>query len=166
MFPLFYEKWAAWVFLPLRLWLGWQWVESGWGKLFNPAWMETGMALKGYWAKAVVLTDGKGPIAYDWYRSFLQSMLNVQAYSWFSKLIVFGELLVGVGLIVGAFVGVAAFFGALMNWSFMMAGTAGVNPMFFVIAIFLVLGWRVAGYIGADYFILNWKTYLYKDRRK
>jgi len=44
--------------------------------------------------------------------------------SWFASLVAFGEFLVGAALIVGAFVGIAAFFGALMNWNFIMAGSA------------------------------------------
>ncbi len=70
------------------------------------------------------------------------------------KLVAYGELLVGVALIVGAFVGVAAFFGAFMNWNFMMAGTASTNPMLLAVAIFLILGWKVAGYYGLDQCLL------------
>ena len=51
-----------------------------------------------------------------------QLMLDQGWYSWFAPLIAVGELAVGIALIVGAFVGIAAFFGALMNWSFIMAG--------------------------------------------
>ncbi len=68
----------------------------------------------------------------------------------------YGELLIGIGLILGAFTGVAAFFGGLMNWNFMMAGSASTNPLLFVAAVAIILGWKVAGYIGADYFLLRW----------
>lgn len=154
--PIFFEKWASMLFLPLRVWLGWEWLTSGYHKLFNPAWMVSGEALKGFWAKAVVVDDGKGAITYDWYRSFIQYLFDIQAYTWFAKLVACGEIMVGIALIIGAFVGVAAFFGALMNWNFMMAGSASTNPMLFLVSIFLILGWRVAGYIGADYFLLAW----------
>lgn len=157
VFPLFTNKWASLLFLPLRLWLGYEWITASWHKLTSPAWMVTGQALKGFWVKAVAVNaSGSGAITYDWYRAFLQSMLDTNAYTWFGKLVACGELLVGIALIVGAFVGVAAFFGALMNWNFMMAGTASSNPMLFVVEIFLILGWRVAGYIGVDYFLLDW----------
>ena len=63
-------------------------------------------------------------------------------------------MLVGIGLIVGGLVGIAAFFGALMNMSFMLAGSASTNPVLFFLAVFLMLGWQVAGYYGADRFIL------------
>lgn len=148
---------AGWLWLVLRVWLGWQWLNSGWGKVGNPAWAQTGEALKGFWERAVLIPDtGRPVIAFDWYRSFLQAMLDAQAYTWFAKLVVYGEVLVGISLILGAFTGIAAFFGALMNWNFMMAGSASTNPMLFIIAVFLILAWKVAGYIGADYFLLRW----------
>lgn len=140
----------------LRVWLGWQWIAAGLHKLTNPAWMVTGEALKGFWVKAIVLVDGKGPIAYAWYRAFIQFMLNAHWYIWFAKLIALGEFLLGAALILGIFVGVAALIGAFMNWNFMMAGSASVNPMLFVVSLLLMVGWRFAGYFGADYWLLNW----------
>jgi thiosulfate dehydrogenase (quinone) large subunit len=148
---------AGWLWLVLRVWLGWQWLNSGWGKLSNPAWVQSGEALKGFWDRAVLIPDtGRPAIAFDWYRTFLQGMLDAQAYTWFAKLVVYGEVLIGIALIIGAFTGVAAFFGGFMNWNFMMAGSASTNPMLFVVAIGLVLAWKVAGYLGADYFLLRW----------
>ncbi len=83
-------------------------------------------------------------------------LLEAEAYSWFAPVVAYGELLIGIALILGAFTGVAAFFGALMNWNFMMAGTASSNPMLFVVAVGLILAWKVSGYIGADYWLLRW----------
>lgn len=68
----------------------------------------------------------------------------------FSYLVVFGEIAVGLALILGLFTGIAAFFGAFMNASFIFAGTAGANPLMFILAILLVMAWRVAGYWGLD----------------
>ena len=76
------------------------------------------------------------------------------SHPWFAKVIVFGELAVGLGLIVGALVGVAAFFGALMNMSFLMAGTVSTNPVLFFAAILLILAWKNAGYLGIDRYLL------------
>ena len=148
---------AGWLWLVLRVWLGWQWLSSGWGKIGNPAWMDGGQALRGFWQGAVAIPEtGRPPIAFDWYRSFLQTLLDAQAYTWFAKLVVYGEVLIGIALILGAFTGVAAFFGAMMNWNFMMAGSASTNPMLFIIAVGLIMAWKVAGHIGADYFLLRW----------
>ncbi len=146
---------AGLVWLPFRLWLGWRWLSSGWGKLSKPAWTQTGEALQGFWANAVSIPEtGRPAIAFDWYRSLLQAMIDAQAWPWFSKLVVAGELLVGVALVLGAFTGIAAFLGGFMNWNFMMAGSASVNPVFFVLSVGLILAWKVSGYFGLDYFLL------------
>jgi thiosulfate dehydrogenase [quinone] large subunit len=90
----------------------------------------------------------------DEHGSFLQYLLDTEAYVWFAKLVAVGEVLVAVALVLGLFTGVAAFFGAFMNWNFMMAGTASSNPLLFVVAIGLVLAWKVAGYYGLDRYVL------------
>ncbi len=145
----------SFIWLVVRIWLGWQWLEAGLHKIEDPAWIQTGQALKGYWERAVAIPEGGRPaISFDWYRSFLQSLLDSQTYTWFAKLVAFGEFFIGVALILGLFVGIAAFFGGFMNWNFMMAGSASTNPLLFVAAIVLILAWKVAGYIGADYFLL------------
>ncbi len=144
---------AGWIWLLPRLWLGYQWVEASAHKLTNPAWMQTGEALKGFWVGALT---AKTPLAFDWYRAFLQGLVDAQAYTWFAKLVAIGELAVGIALIIGAFTGVAAFFGGFMNWNFMMAGSASVNPLFFVVSVGLILAWKVAGNIGADRYLLGW----------
>ena len=154
---LFNDSRAGWLWLALRVWLGWQWISASEHKIFDPKWVQTGEALKGFWMGAVKIPEtGRPPISFDWYRSFIQALLDAQAYTWFAKLVAYGELLIGIGLILGAFTGIAAFFGAMMNWNFMMAGSASINPMLIVVSIALVLAWKIAGYIGADYFLLRW----------
>ncbi|MCL5256503.1 MAG: DoxX family membrane protein [Chloroflexi bacterium] len=153
---VFHSPALAVVWLVIRLYLGWQWLQAGWEKFTNPTWVTTGTALKGFWSSAVAVpANGHAAITYDWYRVFLTAMLQSGSYTWFAKLIVFGELAVGIALIVGAFVGVAAAFGAVMNFSYMLAGSAGVNPVYFVLAVVLVLAWKMAGYWGLDYWLLK-----------
>lgn len=146
----------AWFWLIARLYVGYTWLTSGWGKLGNPAWMDTGAALKGFWERAIVIPEApaRAPIAFDWYRAFIQALLDSGQYVWFAKLIVFGELLVGAALILGVFTGIAAFFGGFMNWNFMMAGTASINPVLFTVSVLLLLAWKTAGWWGLDRWIL------------
>jgi thiosulfate dehydrogenase [quinone] large subunit len=162
---LFNDTRMAPVWTVIRVLIGLSWLQSGWGKLNNPAWMETGEALRGFWERAVTIPEGgRPPIVFDWYRDFIQGMLDAGSYVWFAKLVTFGEILVGVALIAGAFVGIAAFFGALMNWNFIMAGTASSNALLGIGALLLILAWKTAGYYGLDYFLLNWLGTPWKRR--
>lgn len=152
---LFSDVRFASFWLVVRVYIGWLWLSSGWGKVQNPAWTDTGQALAGFWKGAVAIpAQGSPRITFDWYRNFLQFLIDTESYVWFGKLVAFGEVLVGVGLIVGAFVGVAAFFGAAMNFNFMLAGTASTNPLMFFLAMLLVMAWKTAGYYGLDRYLL------------
>ncbi len=146
----------AWLWAVVRVWLGWQWVDAARHKIGVEAWTGTGTALKAFWERAVQVPPppARPPVAFPWYRAFLQWLLDIQAYTWFAKLVAYGELLVGVALILGAFVGIAAFFAGFMNWNFMMAGTASTNPLLFTAAILLILAWKVAGHYGLDRWLL------------
>jgi thiosulfate dehydrogenase [quinone] large subunit len=145
----------AWLWLVVRVFLGYEWIQAGLHKIEDPKWVSTGEALKGFWTNAVKVPEtGRPPITYAWYRGFIQSMLDSEAYTWFAPLVAYGEFLIGVALIVGAFVGIAAFFGAFMNWNFIMAGAASTNGMLFAIAVALILAWKVAGWYGLDRYLL------------
>jgi thiosulfate dehydrogenase [quinone] large subunit len=148
-------RWA-WLWLIARLYVGYSWITSGLGKLSNPAWVQTGEALKGFWQKAAAVPEApaRPAIAFEWYRSFIQFLLDSGSYTWFAKLITAGEILIGLALILGFFTGIAAFFGGFMNWNFMMAGSASINPMLFSLSILLILAWKTAGWWGLDRWLL------------
>jgi len=148
---------AGWLWLLPRIWLGYEWLDAGLHKVSDPKWTQTGESILGYWTRAVAIPEtGRPPISFDWYRSFIQGLIDTNSHTWFGPLIAYGELLIGIALIIGAFTGIAAFFGAFMNWNFMMAGSASTNPVLLVVAVFLILAWKVAGYVGADYVLLKW----------
>jgi len=154
LFKLFSTTRFAWLWLILRLYAGYVWLTSGVEKIGNPAWW-SGDALAAFWKNAIkVPAGGRPPISYDWYRNFIQYMLDNQWYVWFSKLIMFGETLIGIALILGAFVGIAALLGGFMNFNYIMAGSASTNGLLFTLAVILVLAWKVAGWYGLDRFLL------------
>lgn len=141
----------ALLWLPLRLFVGLAWLESGESKLRGSGWMDGGSALQGFWQNAVAIPeDGRPAITFGWYRTFLQFLLDHEAYTWFAKLIALGEVMVGLGLVLGAFTGLAAFFGATLNFNFQLAGSASTNPVLFTLAVAMLLGWKVAGFWGLD----------------
>ena len=99
---LFSNSKAGLFWLPIRLFLGFSWLDAGWHKFTDEAWMNgSGEALGGRrWARAVAIPEeGRPAITYEWYRGFLQLLLDNGAETWFSYLIVFGEIAVGIGLI-------------------------------------------------------------------
>ena len=152
---LFNNTRAGLFWLPIRLFVGFAWLDAGWHKFNDPGWMQGGAALRGFWEKAASIPEqGRPPITYEWYRDFINTLLAGHHEGWFAMLVTFGELAIGIGLILGALTGLAAFFGAFMNMSFLLAGSASTNPVMFTLAVGLMLAWRVAGYYGLDRYLL------------
>jgi thiosulfate dehydrogenase [quinone] large subunit len=152
---LFSSSKTAWFWLIIRVYVGWAWLEAGWGKLYNEAWVggEAGKALNGFVQGALGKTGGAHPDVQGWYGTFLETVVSPNAAGW-AHAIAWGEFLVGVALILGALTGIAAFFGLFMNLNFLLAGTVSTNPILFVLSIGIILAWRVAGHYGADRFLL------------
>lgn len=151
---LFDSTRMAWLWAIVRIWLGWYWLDSGWGKVSGGAWAG-GEGLRGFWTNAVSIPEGgRPPIAFDWYRNFIQFMLDQGWYTWFADVIMWGEVIIGIMLILGAFVGIFAFAGAFMNWNFIMAGAASANGLMFAASVLLILAWKVAGWWGLDRWLL------------
>jgi thiosulfate dehydrogenase [quinone] large subunit len=147
-------KWA-WIWIPLRLYAGWQWLIAGWNKLGNPVWTgdSAGAAVTGFVTGALEKTGGAHPDVQGWYAWFLKNMVLPNAGLW-SQFVAYGELLVGIALILGVFTGMAAFFGGFMNMNYLLAGTVSTNPLLLAIAIFLILAWKTAGWWGIDRWLL------------
>ncbi len=84
---LFNHPLAAWLWLPIRVWLGWQWLNAGYEKVINPAWMQTGVALKGFLTGAVSAMGAHGPVIhYTWYSGFLKLLISSGSYVWMGVL--------------------------------------------------------------------------------
>ncbi len=188
---LFASTQAAWLWLVLRLWLGWEWFQAGWGKVFggnitwkvwdwgdeaygltgtgNIGWVrsgtvvaadgteqfrEVGSSVAGFASGAIAASEGPHPdVAYSWYVSFLEWIRDT-AYPVMGPLVAVGELLIGIMLILGLLTGIAAFLGAVLNFSFAFAGSAGVNPGMIAVSGLLILAWRNAGWYGLDRWVL------------
>ncbi|MBI4085448.1 MAG: DoxX family protein [Candidatus Liptonbacteria bacterium] len=158
---LFTDVHAAWIWLLLRLYIGYEWLAAGWGKITdaNGNWVgaNAGTAVKGFLQGALQKTSGPHPDVSAWYAWFINNF-GLPNSAMFSYAVAYGEVAVGLGLILGLFTAFAAFFGAVMNFNFLFAGSVSVNPLWLLIEIFLILAWRTAGYWGLDYFAI--KNYL------
>jgi thiosulfate dehydrogenase (quinone) large subunit len=153
---LFNNKAAGLFWLPIRVFVGVSFLDAGLHKLSDPGWTQGGASLLAYWQRAAAIPEApaRPAITYDWYRDFINFLINGHHEGWFAWAITLGEIAVGLGLIFGVLTGIAAFFGAFMNMSFLLAGSASTNPVLFTFAIGLMLAWKVAGYYGVDRYLL------------
>lgn len=141
---------AAGVLTFLRIYLGWQWVTAGWGKLTGEEPFSAGGFLNGRIADPVV---SHGEAVYPTYLAFLEKIALPNAEI-FSFMIAWGEFLVGLGLIVGVLTTAAMFFGVVMNFAFMFAGTVSSNPWMLLLSMFILVAGANAGKFGGDRWVL------------
>jgi thiosulfate dehydrogenase [quinone] large subunit len=157
---LFADTRLAPLWLVVRLYVGYAWFDAGWHKVMDTGattnYIIDGKGILAFWQRiaAIPAAPAKPVITYDWYRNFIQFMIDNHWEGFFGKLIAFGETTVGIALILGAFVGLAAVTGAFMNLNFMLAGSASTNPVLLLLGFLLVLAWKTAGYIGLDHWLL------------
>src|ERR1700678_410321 len=156
---LYRSRQASVIWLVVRLWLGYQWLNAGyqkiWGAERSAFWFGSGAGVKGFASAGVAgSATGKTGASYGWWAAFLHNFVIPNA-SWIAKLVSLGELLIGVALILGILTGFAAVAALLLNLTYMFSGSAGVNPMYGILAVLLILAWRNAGWFGLDRFVLR-----------
>jgi thiosulfate dehydrogenase [quinone] large subunit len=152
---LFSDTRLAWIWLIVRLYVGYNWLSEGLDKASTSAWAgpNAGAFLTVWVTRALAKTQGAHPDVQGWYGAFLAHVVLPHAAFW-SYAVTFGECAVGLGLILGMFTGIAAFFGTVMNASYLLAGTVSVNPILFALGSLLVLAWKTAGWWGLDRWLL------------
>jgi thiosulfate dehydrogenase [quinone] large subunit len=139
--------------------LGYWWLNAGYQKIWGSEkaafWFEGGAGVKGFATAGVVgSSTGKGGASYGWWAAFLHNFVIPNA-SWIAKVIAISELAIGIALILGLLTGLAALGALLLNLIYMFTGSAGVNPAYATMAVFLMLAWRNAGLFGLDRFALS-----------
>lgn len=143
------NAYASVLLLLARLYIGWQWLTAGWGKLTSAEGFQTAKFLQNAVANPVT---SHNEVIYPNFTAFLESFALPNAQL-FNFLIPLGEFLVGLGLILGCLTTAAGFFGVVMNFAFLLAGTVSTNPWMILFGIFLLVGSRNAGMIGLDRYL-------------
>ncbi|MDF2628343.1 MAG: hypothetical protein K0R39_2174 [Symbiobacteriaceae bacterium] len=147
---------GSWIWLVIRLYLGYQWLNAGWHKVTGETPFSAAGMIKGAIAKAVPASPGAKPVVQGWWANFLDSFA-LPNISLFNFMVQYGEVLVGLALIIGFATIFAATMGALMNFAFLMSGTVSTNPNLFALSFILVAaGGAYAGYLGVDYWFRPW----------
>jgi thiosulfate dehydrogenase (quinone) large subunit len=159
---LFHSRAAAPLWLAVRLWLGYEWFTAGWQKLHatGPAsWFGDAPALRGFvhgadaiWANRAQ-AFGHPQVHYAWFLNFLDFVGNHASIM--GPVVVFSEILIGLGLMTGVLTRWAALGGVMLNVLYICGGSAGPNGVFIVAGVLLLCAWRVAGHLGGDRIIID-----------
>ena len=152
----------ATLWLIARVWVGYQFLQAGWRKLFGDehaafVGAHAGAGVKGFLTYAVSpqMTHSAYPSVLAPYEWLARNILIPNAVP-LGYVVAVGETVIGIALIVGLLTRVAAFGGAFLNLMFLLAGATGLNPYMFTIELSVVLVGVTAGLIGLDYVALSW----------
>lgn len=136
---------AAAILAIVRVYVGWQWLTAGWGKVTGD--FNAGGFLNGAIANESVQET------YPTYHVFLENFALPNA-DLFSFMVAWGEVAVGLGLMLGVLTTAAAFFGITMNFAFLFAGTVSSNPFLILLTIFILVAGYNAGKFGGDRYVI------------
>jgi len=154
----------------LRVWVGWQWLTSGWGKVFgagSEVWVgdKAGTAVMGFLKGALGKTVGEHPDVQAWYGWFITHLALPNAKV-FSYIIAYGEVLTGIALILGILTITALLAGVLMNLNYLLAGTVSINPVLLTVEAILLYVGPAVYYIGLDRWLIPELSRIWGRRRR
>lgn len=139
---------AAGIWTFLRIYIGYQWMTAGYGKITGGQFDASGF-IQG----AIANSTGEGATVQAWWGTFLEAVALPQA-ELFTYAVMWGELLVGIALILGIFTNFAALMGITMNFAFLFSGTVSTNAQMVVITVFLLAAGYNAGRYGLDRWVV------------
>src|SRR5487761_1028333 len=110
---LFADTRLSWLWLIVRVYVGWRWLSAAIDKIQGPGWIGpgAGSALQGFVEGSIKGSLGTHAEVQGWYATLLKDMVLPHVGVW-TYVVTFGELACGLGLILGLFTGIAAFAGA------------------------------------------------------
>lgn len=152
-----YSNWARILWTILRVYLGYGWLTSGYGKVFGASsdvWVgsKSGTAITGFLNGALAKTGGAHPDVQPWYAWFVNHVALPNAKI-FGYMVSWGELLLGIALILGLLTTVALFGSLFLNFNYLFAGSVSVNPIYVIEALILLWAGWAAYYWGVDRFL-------------
>ncbi|SET50915.1 thiosulfate dehydrogenase [quinone] large subunit [Oceanobacillus limi] len=142
------NKYFAGLLAIIRIYIGYSWFTSGWGKVTGG-----GFDASGFLHGAVASASGEHPAVQGWWAAFLEAVAIPNA-ELFSFLVMWGELLVGAALILGIFTNFAALMGITMNFAFLFSGTVSTNAQMVLLTVFLIVAGFNAGRYGLDRWVI------------
>ncbi len=165
MFEWKYSNWAKILWTILRVYLGYNWVISGLGKVSGSGadvWVgsQAGVAITGFLKGALAKTSGAHPDVQPWYAWFINHVALPNA-KLFGYMVAWGELLVGIALILGMLTSIALLASLLLNFNYMFAGSVSVNPIYIIEALILLWAGWAAYYWSLDR--LTWNKWHKKN---
>lgn len=134
----------------VRIVVGYHFITAAWPKITGP--FLNGHILPEELAKTIV----KDPLA--WHRAFITGVVIPHAH-FFSNLVAFGEMAIGISLLVGCLVRISSLFGAFHNLNILMAiaianGAAqlAINRLYIVLHLIFVISsagrsWGLDGWL-------------------
>jgi thiosulfate dehydrogenase [quinone] large subunit len=141
------NKFAMWLLTIIRVYIGYEWMTAGWGKLTG------GFDAGGFLQGAIAKATGDHPAVQGWWAAFLEHGA-LPGVKLFNFIIPLGEFLVGVGLILGTFTTFAALMGLVMNAAFLFSGTVSTNAQMLLLEVLIIVAAANAGKIGFDRWVL------------
>lgn len=121
----------------VRIVVGYHFITAAWPKI-------TGPFLKGHiLPEELAKTVGKDPFA--WHRAFITGVVIPHPH-FFSNLVAFGEMAIGISLLVGCLVRISSLFGAFHNFNILLsiavangAAQLGINRIYIVLHLIFVI---------------------------
>ncbi|WP_054955669.1 DoxX family protein [Paenibacillus dakarensis] len=150
------NKIAMWLLTVIRVYVGYEWLTAGWGKLTGG-----GFDASGYLKGAIANATGDHPAVQGWWAAFLEHAA-LPGVNVFNFIVPLGEFLVGLGLILGTFTTFAALMGLVMNAAFLFSGTVSTNAQLLLLEVLIIVAAANAGKIGLDYYVLPYLRGLFK----
>jgi thiosulfate dehydrogenase [quinone] large subunit len=154
------NDYASYMLTILRVYIGWQWLSAGWGKITSGK-----FDASGFLTSAIGKATGERPAVQSWWADFLGG-IALPNVTMFNILVPWGEFLVGLGLILGSFTTFAALMGVTMNFSYMFSGAVSSNPQMIIIEIILLVAALNAGKIGMDRWLIPFLRGKFSSRKE